>query len=432
MMRNEDFLGGRVKLWNVADRPSLAEAVECIVSETTLPDDRHARLLLKPNLNNDLIGLTGNSTDLRVLRTVIGSLKKRGYRNLTVADGPNLGIARTGADVLKRLGIRGLCQSMGVPCYDVNSGDSREVTLDNKITVRIAKKFLDADCVINLPTVKTHAEVMFSCCMKNFIGIVVGACKRQVHRDLVGGIVALNQLTPIFLNIVDGLVAMEGDGPGDGVPRQLNWILSGRDPFLTDAVIARLIGLDPFEEVPYLREAFGKGFVEKDDAAQISSMTPRSTILRPKPRKWTSRILGHWSVGRVRDTMRPLFDNSIVRPFLHRHGVVQDIYEAEEADVKFEFVEGISCGDCLLCSYYCPMGLKRDDILDESKGCIQCGYCYWVCSTGKIRMVGHKGYLSRHMERYKTLIENAVSSGQLKEASPKLPFQHESGYADVH
>ena len=417
MMRSEDFLDGRVKLWDVADKSSLSEAIEGIVAGTALPDDRYARLLLKPNLNNDLIGLTGNSTDLRVLRAVVQSLQQRGYRNLTVIDGPNLGIARTGADVLSRLGVRALCQSLGVNCLDVNSGDSTEVTLGNKITIRIAKEFLNADCVINLPTVKTHAEVMFSCCMKNLIGIVVGTSKRKVHRDLVGSILALNQLTPISINIVDGLIAMEGDGPGDGVPRQLNWIISGQDPSLTDAVIARLIGLDPFEEVPYLREAFRQGLVEKDDAIQISRMTARFTILRPKPRKWTSCILGHWSLGWFRDVVRPLFDNRVVRPFLHCHGVVQDVYEAEEADVKFEFVERISCGDCSLCSYYCPMGLERDEILDESQGCIQCGYCYWVCGAGKIRMLGHKGYLSRHIERYKTLIENAIGSGQLEGAT---------------
>ena len=413
-MRSENFLDGRVKLWNVAGKVSLSAAVECIISESALPDDRHARLLLKPNLNNDLIGLTGNSTDLRVVHAVVQSLQQRGYRNLTVIDGPNLGIARTGADVLGRLGVRALCESLGVTCSDANSGESTEVTLDNKITIRIAKEFLDADCVINLPTVKTHAEVMFSSCMKNLIGIVVGICKREVHRDLVGSIVALNQLTPISINIVDGLMAMEGDGPGDGIPRQLNWIFSGQASFLTDAVIGRLIGLNPFEEVPYLREAFRQGLVEKDDAAQIAHMAPRVTILRPKPRKWTSCILGHWSLGWFRDVIRPLFDNQVIRPFLHCRGVVQDIYEAQEADVKFEFAESISCGDCSLCSYFCPMGLERNDILDESKGCIQCGYCYWVCGARKIRMVGHKGYLTRHIERYKTLIENAVSSGQLE------------------
>lgn len=417
MMRSEDFLDDRVKLWDVAAKSSLSETLECIISKTALPDDRHAHLLLKPNLNNDLIGLTGNSTDLRVLRSVISSLQQRGYRNLTVADGPNLGIARTGADVMKRLGVRRLCRNLGVECSDINGGDFTQVTLNNKITIRIAKEFLNADCVINLPTVKTHAEVMFSCCMKNLIGMVVGTCKRRVHRDLVGSIVALNQITPISLNIVDGLIAMEGDGPGDGVPRQMNWILSGQDPFLTDAVIARLIGLGPFEEVPYLREAFEQGLVGKDDAVHISHMAPRLTILRPKRRKWTSCILGHWSLGWFRDVVRPLFDNQVVRPFLHCHGVVQDIYEAEEADVKFEFVESISCGDCSLCSDYCPMGLKHEDILDESKGCIQCGYCYWVCGTGKIRILGQKGYLSRHIERYKALIENAVGSGKLERAA---------------
>lgn len=417
MTGQADWLEGRVALWDVSGNLALAAVINSIISKTVLPNDPEARILLKPNLNNDLVGLTGNSTDLRVLRCVIEVLRKKGYGNLVVVDAPNLGIARTGADVLKRLGVKALCDRLGVLCLDANRTDGEEVKLDNGIVARVARAFLDSDCVFNIPTIKTHAEVMFSCCLKNFIGMVVGCNKRRIHRDLIGSILGLNRLVPLALNIVDGLIGMEGDGPGDGLPRQFDCLVSGQDPYLTDAVVARLVGLEPFREVPYLAEACRQGLIERDDAEAIRRIRPKWTIVRPAARKWTTRVLGHWSVGRVRDTMRPLFDNSIVRPFLHRHGVVQDVYEAPEADVKFEVAVDETCDKCRLCLSYCPMELSLDEILDESKGCIQCGYCYWVCGAGKIRILGQKGYLSRHIERYKALIENAVGSGKLERAA---------------
>jgi uncharacterized protein (DUF362 family) len=419
---SEDFLNGRVTLWDVSGNASLATVIDSVISKAILPNDRHALILLKPNLNNDLIGLTGNSTDLRVLSCVVEVLKRKGYGNLAVVDAPNLGIARTGADVLRRLGVKALCDHLGVFCLDANRADGIEVKLDNSIVACVAKVFLDADCIINIPTIKTHAEVKLSGCLKNFIGMVIGKDKRKIHRDLVGSILGLHRLVPLALNIVDGLIGMEGDGPGDGRPRQFDCLLSGQDPYLIDAVLARFVGLEPFREVPYLAEARRQGVIQREDVEAIQRIRPKWTIIGPAARKFTTRTLGHWSTGLIRDSVRPVFDNSIVRPFLHRCRVVQDVYEVREAQVQFEFVASISCGDCSLCSYYCPMGLERDEMLNESKGCIQCGYCYWVCGAGKIRVVGDKGYLSRHIERYKALIENAVGSGRFEKAARKTPI----------
>ena len=74
-----------------------------------LPTEPSARIVIKPNLNNDLNGLTGNSVDLRVLDAIVRQLKGFGYHNLCIADGPNVGIERRGIDVFKRLGVRALC-----------------------------------------------------------------------------------------------------------------------------------------------------------------------------------------------------------------------------------------------------------------------------------------------------------------------------------
>ena len=54
------------RAWHVDE---VRSAVAAIVRrwEDVLPACRDARIVLKPNLNNDLIALTGNSTDPRVL-----------------------------------------------------------------------------------------------------------------------------------------------------------------------------------------------------------------------------------------------------------------------------------------------------------------------------------------------------------------------------
>jgi hypothetical protein len=82
--------------------------------EHRLPVDRAARVVIKPNLNNDLVALTGNSVDLRVLDALLTELRARGYTDLTVADGSNVGVERRGINTLERLRVRPLCDRHGV------------------------------------------------------------------------------------------------------------------------------------------------------------------------------------------------------------------------------------------------------------------------------------------------------------------------------
>ena len=61
------------------------------------------------------------------------------------------------------------------------------------------------------------------------------------------------------LSIVDGIVAMEGKGPGFGNPRDLGLIIAGTDAVAVDAVIAKLIGVPP-EHYPVLHTALNEGY----------------------------------------------------------------------------------------------------------------------------------------------------------------------------
>jgi len=54
---------------------------------------------------------------------------------------------------------------------------------------------------------------------------------------------------------MDGIMAMEGNGPRGGTPKNMNVILLSSDPIALDATVCRIIGLDP-KFVPTI--VFGK------------------------------------------------------------------------------------------------------------------------------------------------------------------------------
>ncbi len=62
-------------------------------------------------------------------------------------------------------------------------------------------------------------------------------------------LVDLNQYVKPRLYIMDGIVAMEGNGPGSGDPAPMNVILMSQDPVALDSVFCHLIHLNP-EMVP--------------------------------------------------------------------------------------------------------------------------------------------------------------------------------------
>jgi len=58
-----------------------------------------------------------------------------------------------------------------------------------------------------------------------------------------------------FFSIVDGIAAMEGDGPVAGQRKHAGVVLAGDDPVVVDAVCARLMGFD-WQRLPLIARAF--------------------------------------------------------------------------------------------------------------------------------------------------------------------------------
>ena len=109
----------------------------------------------------------------------------------------------------------------------------------------MSKAWLEADVFITLPVLKTHATTVFTGALKNQWGCIPRYDRIMLHKHLHELIVEVNRLRPVTLALMDGLVGMQGRGPINGYPIDLNVLLASRDPVALDATGMRLIGLDP-------------------------------------------------------------------------------------------------------------------------------------------------------------------------------------------
>jgi uncharacterized protein (DUF362 family) len=129
---------------------------------------------------------------------------------------------------------------------------------------------VEADVVVSMPKLKTHHWAGATLSLKNCFGCVPGRVygwpKNTLHwAGVTESIVDVAAAVRPDLQIVDGIVGMEGNGPIQGTPIPAGVLVFGTDPVATDATSARLMGLDP-GRIPYLKQAarfLGQGDLEE-------------------------------------------------------------------------------------------------------------------------------------------------------------------------
>ena len=377
------------------------------VFEERLPLDLDAHIVIKPNLNNDLVALTGNCADLRVLAALCEALQERGHARITIADGSNVGVEGRGIDAHARLRVDKLCARLGVGLVDLNQDTGEEVELAAGAHPRIAHTVTRADCLISVPTLKTHAEMGLSCALKNWVGICTGQDKRHMHYDLGRNIFALGQVVVPDLIIVDGLVGMEGNGPGDGEPFRLGRLIGADSMVLCDLIACRLVDLG-VGDVPYLVHARSAGVIDTAlEAAVAGAVTPIHKIKPPPVRSKLAELSEARSLRWLKRMARPLTQRRSVLEAAYKLGVVQDVYDLEDDGVAGIIRNQDLCGECAKCADFCPTHLPLEDIgvKTEMPDCIGCMYCWWVCPKDAITLDGPPHAMTRQIDRYKKLIE---------------------------
>jgi uncharacterized protein (DUF362 family) len=223
-------------------------------------------VVVKPNAKNQSPPGYGIVTDPKVVEACVSLAFKEGANKVKIADGAAYptGAYNTFA-AFQTMGIMDIAKKWDVELVDLNSHDSIDLEVPDGLVldwVRVGRSVIEADLVINVPVLKTHRGTLLSSCLKNIgVGCATREEKKRLHRlGIDEGLVDVYSLVKPLFNVVDGLVAMEGDGPNlpPGKAKPLGLIITGRDGLAVDAICAAVMGFNPMK-VKHLRLAYEQG-----------------------------------------------------------------------------------------------------------------------------------------------------------------------------
>lgn len=205
------------------------------------------KILIKPNL---LVGEDPQrciSPHPTVFQAVLEQFQTTGAQ-LTYGDSPGFGSPITAA---RRAGLLPVADSLGVPQADFQTPVSVSFPKGNLIKqFTLAKGVVESHGLISLSKLKSHALTRITGAVKNQFGCIPGVRKAEFHSKLPNSalfskmLVDLNLCIKPRLYIMDGIVAMEGNGPRNGTPRPMNVLLFSTDPVALEATVCRMIHLD--------------------------------------------------------------------------------------------------------------------------------------------------------------------------------------------
>lgn len=221
------------------------------------------RVLIKPNLIKGVPPEVCATTHPAVVEAVVRLVLDCGGRPF-IGDSPAFGDLPA---VAVPTGMTDICKRYDIPLVPFTNPVYVPVQGSWIKGISIDRAAVEADKIINLPKLKTHVQAGFTGAVKNLFGCVVGKRKPLWHfragdKDHRFGKMLLDvyQILNPALHIVDGITAMEGNGPVSGKPKQLGLIAASADGLPLDRVLCEIMGLpvSSAETLAALREYYNR------------------------------------------------------------------------------------------------------------------------------------------------------------------------------
>lgn len=344
--------------------------------ETLIPKD--AKILLKPNLLKKAEVEKAVITHPVVVGAFAGILRENGYENIVLADSCGHGTTQA---VIRGTGMDTYLEKYHIPAVDYSEGVKTAYPQGVQAKEFILpKELLEQDCVISLSKMKTHALERITGAVKNSYGFVYGFHKAKGHTQYPSAdsfarmLIDLNKCVAPKLYVMDGIVAMEGNGPGSGDPVPMNVLLMSTDPVALDSVFSRLVYLKP-EMVPtnYHGEKMGLGTWKEEE---ITLLTPDGEISMAEAVKKYGNPDFNVDRTEVRKNIWTRMAGSL------------NIFQ------KKPYIEADKCVRCGICVQSCPVPGKAVDFrkgkdkppVYDYKKCIRCFCCQEMCPKKAIKV----------------------------------------------
>lgn len=218
-------------------------------------------IVIKPNMMYYWDASTGETTDPRIVSSIIDSLRRHFGEDVDICVAESDASAMRTKYAFKVLGYDKLCEKKGVSLVNLSEGDvvKEEVHLKHDtIELKVNRLLLSADFVVNVPKMKIHRNPpVVSCALKNFFGLISTPYKFQYHSKLCQYITAINKLVKPNLVIVDGLIVL------GKFPKKMGLLLGANDSVSCDIVASKIAGRNPNRDL-VISTAVKEGLGETD------------------------------------------------------------------------------------------------------------------------------------------------------------------------
>lgn len=341
-----------------------------------------SKIAVKPNLLKADSPDECVTTHPAVVQAVLEAVVKSG-REAAVTECPSGPFTASALKTIyKTTGIKEAAENAGASLnFDLESQQVSIMEAQVIKELRIAKAFLNADAVISVAKLKTHAMLTYTGAVKNLFGVVPGLSKGECHLMLPGKdsfarlIVDIAELVRPAISVIDGVWGMEGDGPSAGDKRKIGVIIVSDNPYAADIVAGRIINLD-WRDNPVIKCAAERGLCDTEGIEVLGEdieniklydfVLPeagRTSILSGKMPYFLEKILGK------RLTIYPEFNKD-------------------------------KCTGCETCLKSCPAKAIEMrgclPVLDRRK-CINCFCCHELCPKRAVKL--YKPFMLRAFSR---------------------------------
>ena len=344
------------------------------------------RIVLKANLLRAAPPESAICTHPAVVEAVAKLVKEAGGTPV-ICDSP-------GGALHKEAVLRSLYEKTGMAAAAAAAGaelsmdsSTRTVSLPEGKVLRQAEiitPVAEADGVIDLCKMKTHVLMSMTGAVKNLFGVIPGLSKvgyhatHPDHETFADVLLDLTGYVKPRLSLMDGILAMEGDGPGSsGTPRQAGLLLASANPLALDTAAGAIMNL-PRQDNPVLLAAERRG-------------------LTPCRMEDVELIGGTVEELRMADYKFPASTKSNLMDFL---GPLARPAErlCKKALSQTPRIDGAKCVGCGICAKSCPgqaiaMTAPGKKARISQKACIHCYCCHELCPQKAVEL--HQSWLGR-------------------------------------
>lgn len=221
---------------------------------------RQNKIFIKPNLGGRYPIIAGENTCYDIMKAICNILINKGCEEIVIGHGSLLNYGGDKYDfdsLLKCSGLSRLTKFRKVKFLNLDK--SKRLKFKFKEFEVGLPDILMTHIYINLCCFKTHMETTVSLSIKNQMGLLSMEDRKRMHRTNLSKYLAyLANIARPHINIMDGRISMEGNGPHHGISKRTNVIIAANDMVELDSLACLLGGIN-YNFVEHIKTAIEEG-----------------------------------------------------------------------------------------------------------------------------------------------------------------------------